>query len=98
MSGLHQPNQQALSMDDKRHRVSILVEILNTPGSLLDVLKYFWKNDIDLTCIESRPTSADSSAFMVYIDFAGIEKKFSHEEIKSHLYKDCVVETLQSKS
>ena len=54
-----------------KQRVSILVEILNLPGSLLNVLKYFWKHDIDLTCIESRPTSADSSAFMVYIDFAG---------------------------
>lgn len=35
-------------------RVSILTEIADEPGALYDILKYFWKYDIDLTHIESR--------------------------------------------
>lgn len=50
--------------------MSILVDILNSPGSLHHTLKYFWDYKIDLTSIESRPSSSDSS-FKVYIDFAG---------------------------
>jgi prephenate dehydratase len=50
--------------------VSILVDILNSPGSLHHTLKYFWDHKIDLTSIESRPSTSDSS-FKVYIDFAG---------------------------
>lgn len=37
-------------------RVSLLLEISNAPGSLHELLRYFWKYDIDLTHIESRPT------------------------------------------
>jgi prephenate dehydratase len=51
--------------------VSILVDIINSPGSLHHILKYFWEHKVDLTCIESRPSSLDSSAFKVYIDFKG---------------------------
>lgn len=52
-------------------RVSLLTEISNSPGALHDVLKHFWANNINLTHIESRPTKTDSTAFNVYIDFAG---------------------------
>jgi hypothetical protein len=37
-------------------RVALLVEIRNQPGALFDLLKYFWKHEVDLTHIESRPT------------------------------------------
>lgn len=50
--------------------MSILVDILNSPGSLHHILKYFRDYEIDLTSIESRPSSSDFS-FNVYIDFAG---------------------------
>jgi phenylalanine-4-hydroxylase len=52
-------------------RVSLLTEISNSPGALHEVLKHFWKNDINLTHIESKPTKTNSEAFNVYIDFAG---------------------------
>lgn len=35
-------------------RVSILTEIIDEPGSLHEMLRYFWKYEIDLTHIESR--------------------------------------------
>jgi hypothetical protein len=38
----------------KNSRVSILTEIIDEPGSLHEMLRYFWKYEIDLTHIESR--------------------------------------------
>lgn len=51
-------------------RVSLLTEISDTPGSLHDLLNYFWKYDINLTRIESRP-SKSLSGFNLFIDFDG---------------------------
>ena len=54
-------------------RVSILAEIADSPGSLYELLKYFWKYDINLTHIESRPCIGSNSCdiFNVFIDFDG---------------------------
>jgi phenylalanine-4-hydroxylase len=49
-----------------------LTELVDKPGALHEVLKYFWKYDIDLTRIESRPnTKLNDQGFKLYIDFAG---------------------------
>jgi phenylalanine-4-hydroxylase len=54
-------------------RVSILTEINDQPGALHEILKYFWKYDINLTHIESRPNPNKNgqNLFNVYIDFDG---------------------------
>lgn len=52
-------------------RVAIITEIKDTPGSLLEVLKFFWKYNVQLTHIESRPNQQNSSGFNMYIDFEG---------------------------
>ena len=57
--------------DDQQSRVSILTEVDDSPGSLYDVLRYFWKHDTNLTHIESRPSPKESTGFHIYIDFAG---------------------------
>jgi phenylalanine-4-hydroxylase len=51
-------------------RISILADISNKPGSLHDILRYFWKYDLNLTRIESRPARDDGS-FHMHIDFEG---------------------------
>ena len=56
---------------DQPSRVSILTEIVDTPGSLYEILKYFWKFDVSITKIESRPSPKDSSVFIIQIDFNG---------------------------
>ena len=45
----------------------MLTSISDQPGSLFEVLKYFWKYEISITHIESRPAKDDD--FIVYIDF-----------------------------
>jgi phenylalanine-4-hydroxylase len=52
-------------------RMSILTNIVDSPGSLLEVLKDFSANSINLTHIESRPCPKDSDGFHIYIDFDG---------------------------
>jgi phenylalanine-4-hydroxylase len=52
-------------------RVAILTELSDNPGSLHEVLRYFWKYDINLTRIESRPSPDGHKGFHLYIDFDG---------------------------
>ena len=69
--------QPDLKMKMSDHRVSILAEIDDTPGSLYEILKYFWKFDVDLTHIESRPCPKNQSGFHIYIDFVGKMGKYN---------------------
>ncbi|CAE7407234.1 Pah, partial [Symbiodinium microadriaticum] len=53
-------------------RVAIVTEIEDRPGALHDLLRYFWKYDIDLTHIESRPSSnGHSGGHKMFMDFYG---------------------------
>lgn len=70
-------------------RVSILTEINAEPGSLHEVLKYFWKYDIDLTHIESRPSPKDSSLFYIQIDFVGHIGNTNTDSLLTSIKKHC---------
>ena len=59
-------------------RVSVLMELTDRVGILHNVLKYFWKYDINVTRIESRPVAPSSQwggdrmpKFDFYMDFDG---------------------------
>ena len=52
-------------------RISLLLEITSQPGALHEVLKYFWKYDMNLTHIESRPVKKGDDSFHIYLDFEG---------------------------
>lgn len=64
-------------------RVSVLMELTDRVGVLHDVLKYFWKYDINITRIESRPVMSQyqqtqyswnkptANTFDFYMDFRG---------------------------
>ncbi len=63
----------------ERPRVSLLMELKDRVGILHDVLKYFWKYDLNVSRIESRPVyknrspwnKDDGAVFDFYIDFDG---------------------------
>lgn len=69
LASLRVTSQRAF-VSAEQPRISILADITNKPGSLHDILRYFWKYDVNLTRIESRPSRSDGS-FMMYIDFEG---------------------------
>ena len=52
-------------------RVSLLTEIEDTPGALHEILRYFWKYEVNLTHIESRPCPKNQEGFHISIDFHG---------------------------
>lgn len=54
-----------------RSRVSLVTDISDNPGALHNFLKAFWKFDINLTHIESKPTPKELNNFHMYIDFDG---------------------------
>jgi phenylalanine-4-hydroxylase len=49
-------------------RVSLLIEISDQPGALHDMLRFFWKHEVNLTHIESRPVQ--NGRFDFYVDCA----------------------------
>jgi phenylalanine-4-hydroxylase len=69
--------EDALLNGDEKPRTSILMELSDRVGVLHDVLKYFWKYDINVTRIESRPlkqgsdTTSGTGTFDFYLDFDG---------------------------
>jgi phenylalanine-4-hydroxylase len=68
----------------KEPRTSILMELYDTPGALHEVLKYFWKFDVSITNIESRPTKHDGS-FEFYLDFKSCEDAATEGKLMSAL-------------
>ncbi|KAL7507545.1 hypothetical protein ACHAXN_004712 [Cyclotella atomus] len=67
INGNHPP-----SIKDKQTelpRTSVLMELSDRVGALHDVLKYYWKYDVNITRIESRPVT--SNKFDFFVDFHG---------------------------
>lgn len=55
-------------------RTSVLMELTDEVGILHDVLKYFWKYDINVSRIESRPATPNDRGqrrFDFFVDFEG---------------------------
>lgn len=70
-------------------RVSILTEITDEPGALYDILRYFWKYEINLTHIESRPSPKNTDGFHVYIDFQGFPGEERTDKLMKELSQRC---------
>ena len=51
-------------------RTSLLMELTDRVGILHDVLRFFWKNDVNMTRIESRPC-AQYGKFDYFVDLEG---------------------------
>lgn len=69
----HDPDDDASLYGDVP-RTSLLMELTDRVGVLHDVLRYFWKYDINISRIESRPiqlTSWGSRKFDFYVDLEG---------------------------
>lgn len=59
---------------DESPRTSLLMELTDRVGVLHDVLRYFWKYDVNVTRIESRPVKTGplgKTKFDFFVDFDG---------------------------
>jgi hypothetical protein len=55
-------------------RMSVLMELTDSVGKLHDVLRFFWKYDVNICRIESRPVqsgSREQKRFDFFVDFEG---------------------------
>jgi len=60
---------QAPKLHTETPRVSLLMELADGVGILHNVLRYFWKYDVNVSRIESRPV--DGTKFDFFVDFDG---------------------------
>ena len=63
-------------------------QLQDHPGALYDVLRYFWKFDVSITRIESRPAKMNSlgeERFDFFVDFIGSRGDSNVEKLISKL-------------
>ncbi|MCG8485363.1 MAG: bifunctional chorismate mutase/prephenate dehydratase, partial [Clostridia bacterium] len=53
------------------NKISIVITVPHTPGSLYKALRYFEENNLNLTKIESRPLIDKPWQYYFYLDFEG---------------------------
>ncbi|CAK8993973.1 Phenylalanine-4-hydroxylase (PAH) (Phe-4-monooxygenase) (Tryptophan 5-hydroxylase) (TRH) (Tryptophan 5-monooxygenase) [Durusdinium trenchii] len=63
LSKTFEPQEQFLT--------SLSFKVPHKPGALEEILRLFWKHDRNLTRIESRPCTFDTTQFEVLVDFEG---------------------------
>ena len=71
---------------DQDDRTSLLTEIVDEPGALYRVLSYFWKHDVQLTAIESRPSNKNSVSG-IYLSFLGKRGDAKTDKLLAELKK-----------
>mmetsp|Transcript_30085 Transcript_30085/g.51193 ORF Transcript_30085/g.51193 Transcript_30085/m.51193 type:complete len:403 (-) Transcript_30085:687-1895(-) len=68
------PLTLSLTPNKEGARTSVLMELTDRVGALHDVLRFFWKYDVNITRIESRPvdlSSGNPNKFDFFVDFHG---------------------------
>ena len=77
-------------MNEIDPRVSLsLAEVKDEPGSLYNLLALFWKYDIQLTSIESRPVVGSDSTMTIYMSFMGRREEPAISKLLRDLGKKC---------
>ncbi|RLN89181.1 hypothetical protein BBJ28_00012674 [Nothophytophthora sp. Chile5] len=72
------------------NKTSILLEVEDGPGALQDTLKFFWKHDVNMTRIESRPSKGHNMNYSFYIDFDGKHGHAAVDELMADLKENCL--------
>lgn len=87
--------QPAADSDKPIAKSSVRVTVANTSGSLQEVLKFFWKWDVNMTRIESRPNKKSATDYDIYVDFDGSEQDSSVQSLLKALKEHSVDIQLQ---
>jgi prephenate dehydratase len=63
--------KEDVPLDLKKEKTSIAFKVKHYPGSLVNCLQRFSKNDINMTKLESRPIPENPWEYIFYVDFEG---------------------------
>ena len=69
-------------------KTSIIFSIKHEPGSLYRIIENFYKNNVNLTKIESRPTRTNTWEYNFYVDFEGHQKNSKISEMLEKIKQD----------
>lgn len=87
----------AMANPREAKKLSVKFVLDDHSGSLQEALKFFWKHDISLTRIESRPAKR-SRDYEFYVDFKGTINDVKVQDLIKELKQNCRdVSILQSK-
>jgi phenylalanine-4-hydroxylase len=73
----------------ENNKCSIMLQVINKPGALGDVLSLFSKYLVNMTRIESKPSKGKSTTFDITIDFDGRPGLANVDSLFSDLKKVC---------
>ncbi|KAL7999522.1 putative aromatic amino acid hydroxylase, tryptophan 5-monooxygenase, tyrosine 3-monooxygenase [Plasmopara halstedii] len=90
MSSLLQNRMRILSTLREDDKTSILLQVKDGPGALQETLKFFWKHDVNMTRIESRPSKGQNMDYNFYIDFEGKSGQAHVDELITDLQGNCL--------
>lgn len=69
---------------------TLLFKVSDRPGALEEALRLFWKHDINMTRIESRPSQGAAYTYDFFVDFEGEFRTPKVEHLVSDLERTCV--------
>uniref|UniRef100_A0AAV1UY34 phenylalanine 4-monooxygenase n=1 Tax=Peronospora matthiolae TaxID=2874970 RepID=A0AAV1UY34_9STRA len=72
------------------NKTSIMLQVEDGPGALQETLKFFWKHDVNMTRIESRPAKGHNMNYSFYIDFEGKRGQPEVDELMKNLSRNCL--------
>ena len=90
-----------LSRDEKPEptgcdKTSIIFSIRHEPGSLYKIMEIFYRNGINMTKIESRPTRGNAWEYNFYVDFEGHAGNPAISDMLDIIKRDAFVRILGS--
>ncbi|RLN49195.1 hypothetical protein BBJ29_003708 [Phytophthora kernoviae] len=81
---------RSFSSQREDNKTSILLQVEDGPGALQDTLKFFWKHDVNMTRIESRPAKGHNMNYSFYIDFEGKSGQSEVDDLMADLRENCL--------
>ena len=78
-----------MSMNEIDPRCSVLCELPDKPGALFVLLSFFWKHEVQLTAIESRPVTGSDATMTIQLSFAGSREDPIIQKLVNDMSKKC---------
>jgi phenylalanine-4-hydroxylase len=73
-----------------RPKLTVRFSVADKSGALSDALRFFWKHEVNMTRIESRPNKLKKDLVEFYVDFYGTRDDSNVNALLAELNAHCV--------